>query len=63
MKFLLEEMLRPASRSIGTLLGGALLGIGATEQLAGQVEVVAASLVLFAADLVASHVQRKRSRV
>ncbi|MCA2009588.1 hypothetical protein [Tritonibacter mobilis] len=46
MKFLLEEMLRPASRRIGTLLGGALLGIGATEQLAGQVEVVNGGAIL-----------------
>lgn len=58
MKFVLTELIKPISRRIGSALAGALLALGAADQLAQQVELVATALVLFAADLFLSYKER-----
>lgn len=59
MKFVIEEVVGPLSRRMGSAIGGALLALGATNDLALQVEVVSAALIAFACDLVLSKRFRK----
>lgn len=59
---LLQNVLAPVARRLGSLAGGAVLAFGAEAELVAQTETVVAGLVLVAIDLVASHINRQALR-
>lgn len=58
-RFLMQDVLKPAFRRVGSTMGGALLALGATAELASQTETVVTALMLFGADLYMSKQGRR----
>ncbi len=56
--FILKELLAPTARRLGTASAGALVALGATNELASQIEIVVPALVAFTADLIFSYRSR-----
>jgi len=54
-----REVLIPITRRIGSLIAGGLLALGATGDLASQVEVIVPALIALAVDLLLSHLERR----
>lgn len=48
---ILENLLMPASRRVGSMIAGGLLALGATQGLTDQVELLIPALIAFCADL------------
>lgn len=59
---LLENVLAPVARRVGSLAAGAVLTYGATADQAASVETLVSAMVLLLADLGQSFVQRKRDK-
>lgn len=57
-KFVVQDLLKPVSRRIGTAIAGGLVALGATQPLAEQVELVVPALIAFVADLILSYRER-----
>tara|TARA_B110000908_G_C10263799_1_gene461649 strand:- start:1450 stop:1683 length:234 start_codon:yes stop_codon:yes gene_type:complete len=62
LKFLLDEILKPLSRRIGTSTGVFLTTLGANSELSTQVEVVLPTLLGLLFDLGWSHLNRIKDR-
>lgn len=56
---IINEIAKPLFRRIGSISAGGLLTLGATHELANQVEVSATALAAFVLDLLLSHWSRK----
>lgn len=63
MKILVQELLGPLGRRLGSMAAGGLLALGAAQGLADQVEIVVPALVALGADLGLSHWSRVRRGV
>ena|GEM_PF-6102612 len=59
----LNEIFRPAAVRLGYVASGAVVAIGGTEQLGGQVAVVVSGLALLLADIAWKRVANLRSRI
>jgi len=59
-KFLLIEIAKPIIRRAGTAMGATLVGMGVAQEQAIQIETAAISLLLVLADLILSHLERKK---
>lgn len=59
MDFIVQDLLKPIGRRLGTFASGMLIGIGASQELAMQVEMLIPVLLAFAADLALSKRARK----
>ena len=59
-KFLLIEIAKPIIRRAGTAMGATLFGMGVASEQAIQIETAAISLLLVLADLILSHLERKK---
>lgn len=57
-RFLLAELAKPLIRRIGSMATGALIGVGIANDQAVQVEQLLTALLLLAADLGLSHLER-----
>lgn len=55
MNFVIKEIVKPLGRRLGTLVAGGLLTIGATQDVASQVELCIPALLALLADLILSH--------
>ena len=58
----LNEILRPTAVRLGYVASGAVVAIGGTEELGGQVATVVSTLALLLADIAWKRVAAKRSR-
>jgi hypothetical protein len=54
-----QNLIKPAVRRIGTMLGATLVGLGMATDTAMQIENAAIAALLFAADLVHSYRERR----
>lgn len=54
-----QNLIKPAVRRIGTMLGATLVGLGMASETAMQIEDAAIAALLFAADLVLSYRERR----
>jgi hypothetical protein len=61
LKFVLSELAKPIIRRCGSLLAGALLGIGATQPQAAELEQYLTASMLILIDLVMSYMERNNA--
>lgn len=59
MEFIVQDLMKPIGRRLGTFVAGILIGLGATQELALQVETLIPVVLAFAADLALSKRARK----
>jgi hypothetical protein len=61
LKFVLSELAKPIIRRCGSMLAGALLGIGATQPQAAELEQYLTASILIIIDLIMSYMERNNA--
>lgn len=59
-RMIVNEVLKPLARRLGSVIAGGLLALGATQDLASQVELCVPAALALLADLILSHMNRVR---
>ena len=57
--FVLQQLVGPTLRRVGTMIGAYLVSVGASMDLASQIETAAIAAALFAVDLLSSASNRR----
>lgn len=58
LKFVLKELAKPIIRRLGSLMAGALLGLGLTNPEVAELEQYVTAAMLIIIDLITSHMER-----
>lgn len=61
LKFVLKELAKPIIRRLGSLMAGALLGLGLTNPQAAELEQYVTAAMLIIIDLITSHMERSNA--
>lgn len=61
LKFVLKELAKPIIRRLGSLMAGALLGLGLTNPEVAELEQYVTAVMLIIIDLITSHMERNNA--
>lgn len=61
LKFVLKELAKPIIRRLGSLMAGALLGLGLTNPGVAELEQYVTAAMLIIIDLITSHMERNNA--
>jgi hypothetical protein len=61
LKFVLKELAKPIIRRLGSLMAGALLGLGLTNPEVAELEQYVTAAMLIIIDLITSHMERNNA--
>ena len=61
LKFVLKELAKPIIRRLGSLMAGALLGLGITNPEVAELEQYVTAAMLIIIDLITSHMERNNA--